>query len=105
MFNFHVLAKITGEPPALPPVDHASTHILNALLFERKYACTYLADSDSREVSALRTQIAKGSREVLKDQYWDVVERSVVPIDEILQKWRVGGSDRGRLYSFFYSLV
>ncbi|KAG9310292.1 hypothetical protein JVU11DRAFT_9410 [Chiua virens] len=27
MFNFHVLAKITGEPPALPPVEHAGAHI------------------------------------------------------------------------------
>ncbi|KAG8220223.1 nucleoporin-interacting protein NIC96 [Butyriboletus roseoflavus] len=77
MFIFHVLAKITGEPPALPPVEHAGAHILNAPLFERKYARIYLADSDSREASALRTQIAKGSREALEDQYWDVIDRSI----------------------------
>ena len=77
MFNFHVLANITGEPPALPPIEHASAHILNAPLFERKYARVYLADSDSREASALRTQIAKGSREALEDQYWDVIDRSI----------------------------
>ncbi|KAF9242364.1 Nup93/Nic96-domain-containing protein [Melanogaster broomeanus] len=71
MFNFHVLAKITAEPPALPPVEHAGAHILNAPLFERKYARVYLGDPDSREASALRTQIAKGSREALEDQYWD----------------------------------
>ena len=77
MFNFQVLAKITGEPPALPPVEHAGAHILNAPLFERKYARVYLSDSDSREASALRTQIAKGSREALEDQYWDAIDRSI----------------------------
>jgi len=75
--NFHVLAKITGEPPALPPVEHAGAHILNAPLFERKYARVYLGDSDSREAAALRTQIAKGSREALEDQFWDIIERSI----------------------------
>lgn len=75
--NFHVLAKITGEPPALPPVEHAGAHILNAPLFERKYARVYLGDSDSREAAALRTQIAKGSREALEDQFWDIVEHSI----------------------------
>ena len=77
MFNFHVLAKITGEPPALPPVEHAGAHILNAPLFERKYARIYMADLDSREASTLRTQIAKGSREALEDQCWDVIDRSI----------------------------
>ncbi|KAJ7176528.1 hypothetical protein C8R46DRAFT_1213101 [Mycena filopes] len=24
--NFHVLSKITAEPPALPPIEHASAH-------------------------------------------------------------------------------
>lgn len=75
--NFHVLAKITGEPPALPPVEHAGAHILNAPLFERKYARVYLGDSDSREAAALRTQIAKGSREALEDQFWDIIERTI----------------------------
>jgi nuclear pore complex protein Nup93 len=75
--NFHVLAKITNEPPALPPVEHAGAHILNAPLFERKYARVYLGDSDSREAAALRTQIAKGSREALEDQFWDIIERTI----------------------------
>ncbi|KAG1838201.1 Nup93/Nic96-domain-containing protein [Suillus subalutaceus] len=66
--NFHVLAKITGEPPALHPVEHAGAHILNAPLFERKYARVYLGDSDSREAAALRTHI---------DQFWDIIERTI----------------------------
>lgn len=77
MFNFLVFAKITGEPPALPPVEHAGAHILNAPLFERKYARIYLADLDSREASVLRVEIAKGSREALEDRYWDVIDRSI----------------------------
>jgi hypothetical protein len=50
---------------------------LNAPLFERKYARVYLGDSDSREAAALRTQIAKGSREALEDQFWDIIERTI----------------------------
>jgi nuclear pore complex protein Nup93 len=75
--NFHVLSKITSEPPALPPVEHASAHILNAPLFERKYARVYLGDPESRESAALRRQIAKGAREALEEQYWDILERTV----------------------------
>lgn len=75
--NFHVLSKITLEPPALPPVEHAGAHILNASLFERKYARVYLGDQESREAIALRRQIAKGAREALEEQYWDVLERTV----------------------------
>ncbi|EAU93284.1 nucleoporin-interacting protein NIC96 [Coprinopsis cinerea okayama7 len=75
--NFHVLSKITSEPPALPPIEHAGAHILNTPLFERKYARVYLGNSDSREAAALRQQIAKGSREALEEQYWDVLERTV----------------------------
>ncbi|KAG6840177.1 hypothetical protein C0991_008407 [Blastosporella zonata] len=74
---FHVLAKITSEPPALPPIEHASAHILNAPLFERKYARAYLGDASSRDASALRRQIAKGAREALEEQYWDVMERTI----------------------------
>jgi hypothetical protein len=58
------------------PVEHAGAHILNAPLFERKYARVYLGDSDSR-AAALRTQIAKGSREALEDQFWDIIERTI----------------------------
>ncbi|KAF9456680.1 nucleoporin-interacting protein NIC96 [Collybia nuda] len=75
--NFHVLSKITLEPPALPPVEHAGAHILNAPLFERKYARIYLGDQESREAVTLRRQIAKGAREALEEQYWDVLERTV----------------------------
>ena len=75
--NFHVLAKITGEPPALPPVEHAGAHILNTPLFERKFARVYLGNADSREAFALRQQVARGSREALEEQYWDVLERTV----------------------------
>lgn len=75
--NFHILSKITAEPPALPPVEHSGAHILNAPLFERKYARTYLGDTESREAAALRRQIAKGAREALEEQYWDVLERTV----------------------------
>ena len=75
--NFHILAKITEEPPALPPVEHASAHILNAPLFERKFARVYLGSPESREGVALRRQIAKGAREALEEQYWDILERTV----------------------------
>ena len=75
--NFHILAKITQEPPALPPVEHASAHILNAPLFERKFARVYLSSPESREAVALRRQIAKGAREALEEQYWDILERTV----------------------------
>ncbi|KAJ3515637.1 hypothetical protein NLJ89_g1635 [Agrocybe chaxingu] len=75
--NFHVLAKITSEPPALPPVEHAGAHILNAPMFERKWARVYLGDPESREAIALRRQIAKGAREALEEQYWDILERTI----------------------------
>lgn len=75
--NFEVLARITAEPPALPPVEHAGAHILNTPIFERKYAKAYLGSPDSRDAAALRRQIAKGAREALEDQYWDVMERTI----------------------------
>ncbi|KAJ2926873.1 hypothetical protein H1R20_g10202, partial [Candolleomyces eurysporus] len=74
---FHILSKITGEPPALPPIEHASAHIINTRLFERKFARVYLGNADSRDAVGLRQQIAKGSREALEEQYWDVLERTV----------------------------
>jgi nuclear pore complex protein Nup93 len=75
--NFHVLSKITGEPPTLPPVEHAGAHILNSPLFERKFARVYLGDPASRDAVALRRQIAQGSRESLEEQYWNILERTV----------------------------
>ncbi|EKM83342.1 hypothetical protein AGABI1DRAFT_103578 [Agaricus bisporus var. burnettii JB137-S8] len=74
---FHILARITDEPPALPPIEHAGAHILNAPVFERKYARTYLGDPESRDAVALRKQIARGAREALEEQYWDMLERTV----------------------------
>ena len=74
---FHTLTKITGEPPALPPLEHAGAHILNAPRFERKYARVYVGDPESRDAIALRQQITKGSRAALEEQYWDVLERTV----------------------------
>ena len=75
--NFHILSKVTAEPPALPPVKHAGAHILNAPLFERKYARVYFGDQESHDAIALRQQIAKGAQEALEEQYWDVLERTV----------------------------
>ena len=46
--NFHILTKITEEPLALPPVEHASAHILNAPLFKCKFAQVYLVLRFSR---------------------------------------------------------
>ncbi|PPQ99599.1 hypothetical protein CVT24_005175 [Panaeolus cyanescens] len=75
--NFHILAKITGEPPALPPVEHAGAHILNAPTFQSKHARAYLGDPESREAISLRKQISKGAREALEEQYWDILERTI----------------------------
>jgi nuclear pore complex protein Nup93 len=86
--NFHVLAKIAGEPPALPPIEHAGAHVLNAPLFERKYARAYLGDPESRDAAELRKQIARGAREALEEQYWDVMERT---IQARPQEARLGG--------------
>jgi nuclear pore complex protein Nup93 len=74
---FHILSKVTAEPPALPPVEHAGAHILNAPLFEQKYARVYFGDQESHDAVALRQQIAKGAQEALEEQYWDVLERTV----------------------------
>ncbi|KAJ7259621.1 nucleoporin-interacting protein NIC96 [Mycena rebaudengoi] len=77
--TFHVLAKITAEPPALPPLEHASAHILNAPVLARKYARVYLgaASANDADLRALRMQIARGAREALEEQYMDVLERMV----------------------------
>jgi hypothetical protein len=75
--NFHVLSKITAEPPVIPPIEHASAHVLNAPRFERKYARAYLGNPDNRDAVALRRQFARGARQALEEQYWDVVERTI----------------------------
>ncbi len=74
--TFQTLAKITAEPPALPPVEHASAHILNSPLFERKHARAYLGDPESR-MPLLFDGNYKGARESLELQYWDVMDRTV----------------------------
>jgi nuclear pore complex protein Nup93 len=75
--NFHILSKIVSEPPSLPSIEHAGAHILNAPLFERKYARVYLGDPESRDAISLRRQIASGAREALEEQYWDILDRTV----------------------------
>ncbi|KAI0321907.1 nucleoporin-interacting protein NIC96 [Amylostereum chailletii] len=75
--NFHILAKITGEPSAVAPLEHAGAHILNTPLFERKHARAYLGDPESRDAAELRKLIARGAREALEEQYFDVLERTV----------------------------
>jgi len=54
--NFHILAKITEEPSALPPIKHASAHILKAPLFERKFAEDY-TDYSQPLAFAVRTKL------------------------------------------------
>ena len=50
---------------------------MNAPLIERKFARAYLGDPESREAVELRRQIAKGAREALEEQCWDVIERTL----------------------------
>jgi len=72
--TFHILAKITDEPP---PIEDAGENIINAPPFERKYARAYLGDQNSPDAAALRSQIARGAREALEEQYWDVLDTTV----------------------------
>ena len=65
--KFPYFRKITEKPPDVP---HASAHILNAPLFERRFTRVYLGTPESREAAALRRQVAKGAREALEEQYW-----------------------------------
>ena len=76
--NFRILAKITEEPPALPPLEHAGAHILNTPLFERKFARVYLGEPESRDAVELRKQVARGAREALEEQYFDIMERTIL---------------------------
>ncbi|KAF5393678.1 hypothetical protein D9757_000346 [Collybiopsis confluens] len=74
-FMFTVLAKITQEPPALPPLEHASAHILNSPVYERKYAKAYL--SSPTPALSLRKQIITGARQSLEEQYLSIIQRTV----------------------------
>jgi hypothetical protein len=58
-------------------LEHASAHILNTPVLERQYAKAYLGPPDSREAINLRKEIAKGAREALEEQYWDVIESTI----------------------------
>jgi len=71
---FHTLSKITNEPPS--PAE-AGTLGMNAPMFERKYSRVYLGDPNSTEAAALRKQIAKGAKEALEIQYWDIMEKTI----------------------------
>ncbi|KAI4517658.1 NIC-domain-containing protein [Schizophyllum commune Loenen D] len=73
---YDVLAKITAEPSYAVPVEHAGAHILNTAPQERRLARLHLRP-DSREAADLRKQIARGAREALEEQYWDVLERTL----------------------------
>lgn len=70
----HILAKITDEPP---PMEDAGENIISAPPFERKYARAYLGDQDSRDAATLRKQIARGAREALEEQYWEILDTTV----------------------------
>jgi hypothetical protein len=58
---FHILAKITGEPPGIPSLAHAGAHILNTPPLERCRARAHLGDPTSREAVELSKQIAAGA--------------------------------------------
>jgi len=84
--TFHILAKITGEPPGIPPLAHAGAHILNTPLLERRHARAHLGDPASKEAVELKKQIAAGARAALEEQYLDVLERTIQarPLDACL---------------------
>lgn len=69
--TFHILSKITAEPPAIP------VGMINPPMLERRFAKQYLMNPEERDAVALRKQIAKGAREALEEQYWDVMDRTV----------------------------
>ena len=74
---FHILAKVTGEPPGTLPLAHTGAHILNTPLMERHHAHAYLGDPALREAVELRKQITSGARAALEEQYLDVLERTL----------------------------
>ncbi|KAF8170381.1 nucleoporin-interacting protein NIC96 [Pholiota molesta] len=74
--NFHVLAKITGEPPALRPSSTPAR--TSSTRRSSSASCAGVpGDPNTREAVALRKQIAAGAREALEEQYWDILERTV----------------------------
>ncbi|KAJ4471638.1 Nup93/Nic96-domain-containing protein [Lentinula lateritia] len=75
VFMFNVLANITQEPPSLPPLEHASAHILDSPVFKRKYAKAYL--TLHTPAISLRKQIVSGARQALEEQYHTIIQRTV----------------------------
>ncbi|KIJ45082.1 hypothetical protein M422DRAFT_46895 [Sphaerobolus stellatus SS14] len=73
-----ILAKITGEPQSGLPQSHSGAHLLNTPQYERKFAKAYLGDENTKDAIQLRTRIARGSKAALEQQYWDVIERTVL---------------------------
>ncbi len=69
--TFHILSKITSEPPAVP------VGMINPPILERRFAKQYLGNPVDKDSIALRKQIAKGAREALEEQYWDVMDRTI----------------------------
>ncbi|KAI0028083.1 nucleoporin-interacting protein NIC96 [Vararia minispora EC-137] len=75
--NYAILVKITNEPPAIAPPEHAGAHMLNTPILERKHARAYLGDPNSRDAVELRKQIARGSRQALEEQYYSVIDKTL----------------------------
>ncbi|EJD55704.1 nucleoporin-interacting protein NIC96 [Auricularia subglabra TFB-10046 SS5] len=81
----NVLSYITQEPPGLQAISRAGVHMLNTPMFERKFARAYLLSGISgsgkpsmvRDAVNLRVQIARGAREALEQQYWDVLVQTI----------------------------
>ncbi|GJJ09412.1 hypothetical protein Clacol_003634 [Clathrus columnatus] len=74
--TLHILLKIIKEPPVYN-MSHGNAHLLNSPMYERKYARAYLNRESVQEAHGLRTQIVKGAKEALEEQYWDVMERTI----------------------------
>lgn len=72
-----VLSFITQEPPGLQAISRAGVHMLNAPMYERKFARAYTQTGTGLGGRQLRAQIARGAREALEQQYWDVLVQTV----------------------------
>ncbi|KAH7100231.1 nucleoporin-interacting protein NIC96 [Auriculariales sp. MPI-PUGE-AT-0066] len=81
-----VLQHVTDEPHAPGPqgASRAGVHTLNMPKFERKFAQAYLSSamaggkpSNSRDAVKVRVDMARGARESLERQYWDLLVQTV----------------------------
>ena len=75
-----VLQHVTEEPhtPGLSSASRTGVHALNAPIFERKFARAYMSAAApgkliARDALKMRADMARGAREALERQYWDVV--------------------------------